>query len=69
MGAVAFLLVVWVFMFFPLSPAVTPATMNWSILMFGCAMTFAIGYYLAVGRNKYTSPADLIKRGREAGSI
>lgn len=61
-GAVAFLLVVWVFVFFPLAPAVTPETMNWSILMFGSTMLFAVAYYLVVGRKTYRSPVDLVKR-------
>jgi len=62
MGAVAFLLVVWVFVFFPLSPVVTTETMNWSILMFGFTMLFAVVYYLLVGKKTYKSPVDLIKR-------
>jgi len=61
-GAVAFLLVVWVFVFFPLAPGVTPETMNWSILMFGSTMLFAVMYYLLVGRKTYRSPVDLVKR-------
>ncbi len=61
-GAVSFLLIVWVFMFFPLSPMVTPETMNWSCVMFGCVMIFALGYYMAVGRHQYKPPVDLIKR-------
>jgi choline transport protein len=62
-GAVAFLLIVWVFVFFPLTPAVTPETMNWSILMFGSTMLFAVVYYLLVGKKTYKSPVDLIERG------
>jgi len=62
MGAVAFLLVVWIFVFFPLSPVVTAETMNWSILMFGFTMLFAVVYYLLVGKKTYKSPVDLIKR-------
>ncbi|KAK0620409.1 amino acid permease [Immersiella caudata] len=61
-GAAAFLLIVWVFVFFPLTPTVTPETMNWSILMFGCTMTFAVMYYVLVGKHTYKSPVDLIKR-------
>jgi len=61
-GAVAFLLVVWVFVFFPLTPVVTPETMNWSILMFGSTMLFAVVYYMLVGKKTYKSPVDLVKR-------
>lgn len=62
LGAVAFLLVVSVFVFFPLTPAPTPDAMNWSCLMFGATMIFAIVYYLIVGKNQYKSPVDLVKR-------
>ncbi|KAK5658294.1 hypothetical protein OQA88_2269 [Cercophora sp. LCS_1] len=62
LGAVAFLSVVWVFMFFPLSPQVTAQTMNWSVVMFFCTMLFAVVYYLVVGRRNYKSPAELIRR-------
>jgi choline transport protein len=61
-GAVLFLLVVWVFVFFPVSIPVTPSTMNWNVVMFGGTMIFAIVYYLAVGRKTYTSPVELVKR-------
>jgi choline transport protein len=61
-GAVLFLLVVWVFVFFPVSIPVTPSTMNWNVVMFGGTMIFAIVYYLVVGRKTYTSPVELVKR-------
>jgi len=61
-GAVLFLAVVWVFVFFPVSTPVTPSTMNWNIVMFGGTMIFAVFYYLLVGRRTYTAPVDLVKR-------
>lgn len=61
-GAVIFLLVVWVFIFFPLQTPVTPATMNWNIVMFGGTMIFAMVYYIFVGRKTYTPPVELVKR-------
>ncbi|KAK3353305.1 amino acid permease [Lasiosphaeria hispida] len=61
-GAVAFLLIVWVFMFFPLTPAPTADTMNWSIVMFGSVMIFAVVYYFVKGKHQYQSPVDLVKR-------
>lgn len=62
LGAVMFLLVVWVFCFFPISPEVTPETMNWNSVMFCGAMLFAMLYYLLHGRKHYTSPRNLVKR-------
>ena len=64
-GAVVFLFVVWVFIFFPLEAKVTPATMNWNALMFASTMIFAVVYYFAWGRRSYTSPVDLVRRYEE----
>lgn len=64
-GAVLFLLVVWVFIFFPVAIPVTPSTMNWNVVMFGGTMIFAVVYYFTIGWKKYTSPADLVKRNLE----
>jgi choline transport protein len=61
-GAVMFLLVVWVFVFFPVQTPVTPQTMNWNVVMFCGTMIFAVVYYFAWGRKYYTSPVDLVKR-------
>ncbi|MCJ1378530.1 hypothetical protein MMC17_001629 [Xylographa soralifera] len=61
-GAVAFLLVVWVFTLFPIAIPVTPATMNWNCLMFGSAMIFAVAYYAVWGRKSYIAPVLLVKR-------
>lgn len=64
-GAILFLLVVWVFVFFPMSPHVTPETMNWNSVMFFGTMAFAMLYYFLHGRKDYTSPRNLIKRNNE----
>ncbi|OBT68100.1 hypothetical protein VE03_01538 [Pseudogymnoascus sp. 23342-1-I1] len=61
-GAVLYLSVVWVFIFFPVETPVTPETMNWNAVMFGSTMIFAVGYYFAVGRKVYTAPVDKVKR-------
>lgn len=64
LGAISFLLIVWVFIFFPISTgqALTPETMNWNCVMFGGSMIFAIGYYFVVGHKRYTPPVTLVKR-------
>jgi choline transport protein len=61
-GALMFLLVVWVFVFFPVAIPVTPSSMNWNALMFGGTMIFAVIYYLLVGRRTYTAPVEFVKR-------
>ncbi|ROW01003.1 hypothetical protein VSDG_02729 [Cytospora chrysosperma] len=65
LGAIAFLFVVWVFIFFPVSPDVTQETMNWNSVIFGGTMLFATLYYFARGRKVYTSPVDLVRREEE----
>ena len=57
-----FLLIVWVFIFFPVAIPVTPTTMNWNVVMFGGTMIFAVVYYLFFGKKTYTAPVDLVKR-------
>lgn len=62
-GAVCFLLTIWVFVFFPIATPVTPATMNWNILMFGATMIFSVCYFFFVGKKRYVSPVNLVERG------
>jgi len=57
-----FLLVVWVFVFFPVAIPVTPPTMNWNVVMFGGTMIFAVFYYLFVGKSAYTAPVEFVRR-------
>lgn len=61
-GALAFLLPVFVFAFFPLATPVTIQTMNWSIVMYGGIILVATAYYFLGGRNKYVPPVALVKR-------
>ncbi|KAJ9142926.1 Amino acid permease [Pleurostoma richardsiae] len=61
-GAVMFLVIVWVFIFFPIEPNPSPVDMNWNAPIFGGTMLFAMAYYLVWGRKTYTSPAELVKR-------
>jgi choline transport protein len=63
-GALMFLLIVWVFIFFPVAIPVTPTTMNWNAVMFGGTMTFAVVYYFVIGKKTYTAPIDLVKRNQ-----
>ncbi|KAJ0118788.1 hypothetical protein J7T55_013043 [Diaporthe amygdali] len=62
LGATLFLLVVWTFIFFPISPNVTPQTMNWNSVIFGGTTILATLYYVLHGRKHYRSPRHLIKR-------
>ena len=44
------------FSFWPPLVAVTPETMNWSILVFGSVLTFSIVFWVLYSRKVYTGP-------------
>lgn len=60
--AVLFLLWIWTFCFFPQSTPVTPATMNWNVLINAGVMLFAVIYYFVRGRKTYVAPLLFVKR-------
>ena len=59
--AIAFLLVAYVFLFFPSAPDPSPATMNWAILVYGVVLVFAGLYYLVRGRHEYDGPVHYVR--------
>lgn len=63
--SIAFLIVSFVFSFFPEAPIVGDPTwaadFNWAIVMFGATCFIATAYYLAGGRNVYVPPVRLVK--------
>jgi choline transport protein len=59
--ALAFLLWIWIFLFFPQTTPVLLSTMNWNVLINGGVMVLAIGYYLIYGKREYTGPVVLTK--------
>lgn len=54
--AICYLLIVWVFSFFPSQLPVTPQNMNYSSLMTGSVTIFAIVYYLVWAKREYRGP-------------
>jgi len=60
--AVLFLILVYIFAFFPLSPSPTPETMNWSSLIYGAVIVFSVGYYFVFGRYAYEGPVVLVNK-------
>ncbi|KAH8811165.1 amino acid/polyamine transporter I [Xylogone sp. PMI_703] len=60
--SVLYLLVVYIFSFFPEATPVTPETMNWNILIYGFTVCFAIGYFLVRGRHVYSGPVVLVRK-------
>ena len=61
-GAVAWLLMVWVFCFFPVAIPVTVTTMNWNVVMFVGISVVGLGYWFAWGRKAYRPPVFLVAR-------
>lgn len=63
-GAVVWLVTVWVFCFFPLSisPPVTAQTMNWNCVIFGGLILVGLGYWFSWGRRSYKAPVLSVKR-------
>lgn len=63
-GAVMWLMTVWIFCFFPLSPLpfLTPATMNWNAAIFGGIIVIGILYWTTWGRKVYTPPVHRVDR-------
>lgn len=61
-GALAFLLPVFVFAFFPLTATVDKETMNWCVVMYCGVIIIAVVYYIFRGRHHYIPPVALVKR-------
>lgn len=59
--ALCFLALAFVFLFFPAAPHPSPASMNWSCLMFGSILAFSLVYYWVRGRFEYVGPVEYVK--------
>ncbi|KAK3614929.1 hypothetical protein LTR56_026918, partial [Elasticomyces elasticus] len=51
-----------VFLFFPAAPNPTPASMNWSIAIFGGVVTFAFVWYFVRARHEYDGPVEYMRK-------
>jgi choline transport protein len=60
--AVLFLILVYVFAFFPLATPVTLATMNWSSLIYGAVVIFSVCHYFVFGKHAYEGPVVLVNK-------
>lgn len=61
-AALVFLLVAFVFSFFPMTPNPTAVDMNWASLMFGALAVIATVNYLVSARHSYVAPVSLVKQ-------
>lgn len=60
--ALGFLLVTFVFSFFPETPAPSAADMNWAIAIFGGVAIIAGVDYAVRGRHEFIGPVSLVKQ-------
>lgn len=54
--AICFCLIATCFIFWPAAPNPTPASMNWSCLMYGVVVIGAVAYYHIRGKREYDGP-------------
>lgn len=57
-----FLIITFVFSFFPPSPNPTPDLMNWNILIWGASVIGSLIYYAAVARKQYVGPVEYVRK-------
>ena len=60
-SAMCFLALAFVFLFFPATPRPAPVDMNWGVLIYGCFVLFALGYYFLKGRYEYEGPVHYVR--------
>ncbi|KAK3670520.1 hypothetical protein LTR78_009624 [Recurvomyces mirabilis] len=61
-AALCFLVVAWVFQFFPSAPDPTATSMNWSVMIFGAVIVFFTIYYITNARHRYTGPVVHVRK-------
>jgi choline transport protein len=60
--SLAFLLLVFVMIFFPAAPHPTPQSMNWAVLMYGGVMILSLVYFVIEGRKSYDGPVEYVRK-------
>lgn len=65
--ALAFVTLAFVFIFFPVAPNPTPASMNWAVVISFGVIFFAGVYYLLVARKTYFGPVVRMQRKEREG--
>nr|AUW31164.1 putative GABA permease [Cladonia uncialis subsp. uncialis] len=61
-GALLFLMPIFIFSFFPLATPVQASTMNWGVVIYSGIIIFATVYYFLYARHVYVPPVALVKR-------
>lgn len=57
-----FLVFAFIFAFWPGNPKPTAAQMNWSILIFGAVLIFAVLHYFIKARHVYDGPVEYVRK-------
>ena len=60
--AMCFLILTFVMLFFPAAPNPTAQGMNWTILIYGSAVIFALVYYAVRARHKWVGPVTYVRK-------
>ncbi|KAF2172080.1 hypothetical protein M409DRAFT_62895 [Zasmidium cellare ATCC 36951] len=63
--AICFLIVAYIFLFFPAVPNPDAPSMNWACLVYGVVVVFAGVYYLVKGRYEYDGPVEYVRKDVE----
>jgi choline transport protein len=63
--ALCYLIIAFIFVFFPVAPNPDAASMNWSIVIAGGVILFAAIYYVVRAKRTYTGPVTRIKKREE----
>lgn len=60
--SVLFLLLAFVFVFFPPAPSPAVYAMNWSVVIYSGVLLLSLVYYLFWGRHKYVGPVEYVRK-------
>jgi len=60
--AIGFLLLVWVFMFFPTAPSPGAGGMNWSVVIYGFVVVLFSIYFVVKARHQYAGPVEYVRK-------
>ncbi|KAM7211553.1 amino acid transporter [Rhypophila decipiens] len=62
LSSLAFLLLIYIFAFFPPVPNPSNDEMNWGVLGYGLVILFSLAYYLVKGRFQYVGPVQYVRK-------
>ena len=60
--SILYLIIVFIFSFFPETAVVNAESMNWNILIYGFTIVFAIVWFLTRGKSQYVGPVEYVRK-------